>query len=151
MRAIILSSVLLLSAGSAHAVLGEKISSKQMAAKAQTSAKATARSANGSWSSISEVLDGSNVKEFMDSNDVIFAVTWSGAVAPDLSALFGTYFQEYTDAKKSLRATRAMNRQGISLQTSKLRVDQGGHGHSVHGRAWIPDLMPAGVKPEDLQ
>lgn len=100
--------------------------------------------------SVHEITSDSNtVKEFVGDDGVVFAVSWRGTFRPDLKALFGSYYDEY-HARDAARP-RMMGRHPISITTDRLIVQKGGHMRDVHGLAYIPSKMPAGVQPEDLQ
>jgi hypothetical protein len=92
---------------------------------------------------------GHLVQEFVSPDGIVFAVTWKGVSQPDLSVLFGTYFNEYRNA--STRQKRPKGRVPIVLETSNIVVERFGHMRDVRGRAYVPDLLPEGVTPEEIR
>jgi hypothetical protein len=77
----------------------------------------------------------------------VFAVAWSGGAAPDLPTLLGAFHDEYRAAASVRPALRGPRR----VETARIVVETWGHQRDLHGRAWIPSLVPAGVTLDDLQ
>ncbi len=88
------------------------------------------------------------VKEYTNANGVVFAVSWRGPKRPDLSVLFGSYYAEYETADAQIK--KGPGRQSVIVKTSKMVVSRGGHMRDIHGKAFIPELVPSGVRVEDL-
>jgi uncharacterized protein DUF2844 len=91
---------------------------------------------------------GLRVREYVNRDGVVFAVSWAGPVLPDLQRLLGTHYVEYT------AALAALNHPGLhrSLRVAlpELIVESGGHLRAYAGRAYLPALVPAGVPAADL-
>jgi len=91
---------------------------------------------------------GMRVREYVNRDGVVFAVSWTGPVLPDLQRLLGTHYVEYTTA------LAALNHPGLhrSLRVAlpDLIVESGGHLRAYAGRARLPALVPAGVSAADL-
>jgi hypothetical protein len=91
---------------------------------------------------------GLRVREYVNRDGVVFAVSWTGPVLPDLQRLLGTHYVEYTTA------LAALNHPGLhrSLRVALpgLIVESGGHLRAYAGRAYLPALVPAGVPAADL-
>lgn len=94
---------------------------------------------------------GMTVNEYVSTNGVVFAVTWSGVGMPDLSLLFGSYFEEYQEGVKALQNQKPRMRGPMALKTSHLIVERVGHTRGMWGRAFVPALLPATVSPQDIQ
>ncbi len=95
-------------------------------------------------------IDGNTVKEFVSSNGIVFAVSWSGQNHPDLSQLFGSYYEEFALADTNLSKPHSKNHPP-HVQTSKIAVHRWGHMNDIHGLAYIPKLLPAGVDLASLK
>jgi Protein of unknown function (DUF2844) len=91
---------------------------------------------------------GMRVREYLGRNGVVFAVSWSGPVMPDLQRLLGTHFAEYSAALKAL--TRPGLQRSVRMASSELIVESGGHLRAYSGRAYLPALMPAGVSAAEI-
>jgi len=91
---------------------------------------------------------GLRVREYVNRDGVVFAVSWTGPVLPDLQRLLGAHYVEYTTA------LAALNHPGLhrSLRVALpgLIVESGGHLRAYAGRAYLPALVPAGVPAADL-
>ena len=90
------------------------------------------------------------VREFVSPTGIVFGVAWQGPSRPDLQQLLGGYFAEFTQAAKAQKE-RQPGRRMLRIEEPGLVVENGGHARAFHGRAYIPQMVPAGVAPEDIQ
>jgi hypothetical protein len=97
-----------------------------------------------------QVSTGVAVKEYVSPAGKVFAVTWQGPFHPDLRQVLGTYFEEYAQAVQTQRASRR-GRGPLLIQQPGLVVQISGHMRAFVGRAYVPQMMPAGVHVEDLR
>jgi hypothetical protein len=111
-------------------------------------AKATAAASDGSYTVQEMESNGNTIREYLTPDGKVFAVTWRGIKRPDLSVLLGSYFVEYTSA--DAKRTKSFGRQPVNIKTSHIVVRNGGHMRDLRGRAFVPNLVPAGVKVETL-
>jgi hypothetical protein len=95
----------------------------------------------------SALRSGTVVREYAAPNGNVFAVTWRGPFVPNLKQLLGRYFEEYAAGAK----TNRMDRHHLEVRQSDLVVQVGGHMRATAGRAYLPQGLPAGVTPGDLQ
>ena len=91
---------------------------------------------------------GTRVNEYAGADGVVFAVTWSGATSPDLSQLLGTYFSEY---KTALPGSASVPHRARTVQGPRVVVQSAGIMRALHGRAYVPAALPAGVSVGGLQ
>jgi hypothetical protein len=92
---------------------------------------------------------GIRVREFLNRNGIVFAVTWSGPVVPNLRTLLGSSFESYI---KGLGALKHLGTQrSLRLASGDLVVESSGHMRAYGGRAYLPSLIPAGASPADLR
>ncbi len=94
---------------------------------------------------------GMTVKEYVSSGGIVFAVSWRGTGAPDLSLLFGSYIDEYREGLTALQHRKPRIRRPMVLKTAHMVVERAGHARSMWGRAFIPLLLPATISPEDIR
>lgn len=92
------------------------------------------------------ISEGQTIREYVDMNGIVFAVTWRGMVEPDLSILLGSYYNESQKIQPSPTVGRAPKIAG----NDKIVIQKAGHMRDVRGRAYLPDLLPAHVNPGDL-
>jgi hypothetical protein len=95
-----------------------------------------------------EVLEISNaagisVREYLNKDGIVFAVSWSGPVPPDLQQLLGAHFSTYAAALAAVANPGI--RRSLRVESSGLIVELGGHLRAYAGRAYLADLIPAGV------
>jgi hypothetical protein len=89
------------------------------------------------------------VREFVSPTGMVFGVAWQGPSRPDLQQLLGGFFEHFTQAAKAQKAQRP-GRQ-LLVQEPGLVVQSGGHARAFYGRAYVPQMLPAGVQPEEIQ
>jgi hypothetical protein len=93
--------------------------------------------------------NGMRVREFLNRNGSVFAVTWSGPVVPNLRTLLGASFEGYIKSVAAL--TQPGLHRSLRIATSELVVESGGHMRAYSGRAYLPLLIPTGVSTADLR
>ncbi len=84
--------------------------------------------------------DGVLVTEYV-SQGVVFAVTWSGPVMPDLPSLLADTFPTL---RAWLAAHPAPPTRPIHMDTPQLVVHAGGHMRAFQGVAYLPAQVPPG-------
>lgn len=89
------------------------------------------------------------VREFTNNRGVVFAVSWSAPVIPDLRLLLGSYFGRYSDVLARLR--RAGTHRSVRIDSPELVVESSGHLRAYRGIAYLPSEVPAGVTTAELQ
>ncbi len=138
------------------AALGENIASVSAQAKATVSAnnntmKVSAKTSSlGASYSTREIFDGvRTVTEYVNAEGVVFAVRWKGLGLPDLSEIFGKYYEDFRTEVRSKWGPK--NRRSASIQTADLVYSNYSHGSSMSGFAYLVKLLPAGIAPGDLK
>lgn len=89
---------------------------------------------------------GIRVREFVSPAGKVFGVSWQGPTRPDMQQLLGSYYDEYT---RSLPVRRVHG--PVTIQTGNAILQSGGHQQALFGRAYVPDLVPDGVRLEEIQ
>ena len=146
MRAVI-AAVLAVATVNSWAALGggmANLGTHPMASKSSRAATSAA-----SYSIVERELDtGTKVREYVDSNNVVFAVTWSGPYLPDLKELLGVHFDTMVaEARKAAKGERGQ----VRVNQPEVVINSGGHMGDFQGRAWLPAKLPAGFNPGDIQ
>lgn len=135
----------------AHASLGgdsASIEADRLHMNVKHAARRTA-SATGSYSvSTTTLPSGTQVRQYLSSAGVVFAVAWSGPFMPDLRQLLGTHFD--TMVSRQARLSNAGHRH-FSLHEPGLVIESGGHQRSFSGRAYLPAALPAGVDVQEIR
>ncbi|MEC5407270.1 DUF2844 domain-containing protein [Paraburkholderia sp. MPAMCS5] len=91
--------------------------------------------------------NGVTIREYVLPNNVVFAVTWEGPIRPDMRALPGSYFANYVAAGQT-----GMRGSGPLIEgNDDFRIESAGRLGHFSGMAWVPRLVPAGVRPGDLE
>lgn len=92
---------------------------------------------------------GTTIREFVSADGIVFAVAWEGIAHPDLRPLLGAYLDEYRAAARDARAVKG--RRAKRVQGERVVVERWGHPRDLHGRAYLPALLPAGVTIDELR
>ena len=89
---------------------------------------------------------GAIVREYVSPAGKVFGVAWNGPVMPDMRQVLGEYFPRFASAAKARRPQGPMtiNDQGLVLHS-------GGHMRAYTGNAYIPQMLPEGVRPDAIQ
>jgi hypothetical protein len=97
---------------------------------------------------------GTVVREYVSaagaSAGKVFAVAWQGPWRPDMRQILGNYFEQFAQAAKSQSKSR-MGRKPLMIELPGLVVEQSGHARAFAGRAYVPDMLPTGVRTEEIQ
>ena len=93
---------------------------------------------------------GTVVREYAAADGKVFAVAWHGPWMPDMRQLLGSYFEQYRAAVQSQSGAR-MGRRPIMIDEPGLVVQIGGRIRALAGRAYVPQMLPSGVRIEDIQ
>ncbi len=87
------------------------------------------------------------VREYRGNAGKVFAVTWQGPWRPDLRLLLGAYYQQFVEAARAPRRGRGP----AAIRLPGLVVELAGHQRAFYGRAYLPDALPTGLRPEDIR
>jgi uncharacterized protein DUF2844 len=105
---------------------------------------------------VHEIQSGSGilVREYVasvgESAGKVFAVAWQGPWPPDMHQLLGNYFDQYVQAAKAQSAAR-FGRRPLAIDQPGFVMEMGGHPRSFMGRAYVPGMLPVGVRAEDIR
>lgn len=84
---------------------------------------------------------GTVVREYSNTQGIVFAVSWNGPTLPDLRTLLGDKFAVMTSsAGKRPKAGHSQ----LAVNQSDLVIVSSGHMRAFAGHAWIPGALPAG-------
>ena len=134
---------------SAQAALGGKFDSMEIEASSLRGHLASTSSTSAYTTQVITLETGTTVREYANAAGQVFAVSCSGPRPPDLSQLLGIHFSEFSAALQA-PAHSDLHRH-VHVQTSQMMYVCGGRMNNMHGTAWLPAAIPAGVSPEDLQ
>ena len=91
--------------------------------------------------------NGVTIREYVLPANTVFAVTWDGPVRPNMRVLLGSYFANYVAAGQT-----SVHGSGPLIEgNDDFRIESAGRLGRFFGMAWVPRLIPAGVRPGDLQ
>jgi hypothetical protein len=146
----IVSATMLLIALPAFAGLGENVSS---VLADQAHMQGGLRTMQSESDIVHEITaaNGVVVREYASpATGKVFAVAWQGAWPPDMRQVLANYFAQYQQAAQA-QANLHAARRSLVINQPGLVVESGGHMRSFAGRAYIPDLLPEGVKAEAIR
>ena len=94
-----------------------------------------------------QLASGTVLREYSGLDGKVFAVTWHGAFIPNLRQALGSYFDEVS----AQAAAGKGDRKHLVVRRPDLVVESAGHMRAYHGLAYLPQAVPGGVSPGDLQ
>lgn len=92
---------------------------------------------------------GTVVDEYVSSAGKVFAVAWHGQFPPQMQQILGAYFQQYTAALQA--QPKHYGHRPLNIQTPGFVVQTGGHMGAYFGRAYIPEMLPQGMKADEIK
>jgi Protein of unknown function (DUF2844) len=92
---------------------------------------------------------GTVVSEYVSPAGRVFAVSWHGPFFPEMQQILGSYFQQYSAALQARK--KVYGHHPLDLEQPGLVVQSGGHMRAYVGRAYIPEMLPAGLKAEEIK
>jgi hypothetical protein len=93
---------------------------------------------------------GTTIREYVSQSGKVFGVAWDGPTLPDLRQVLGVYFAPYMQAAQAAQKKRA-GRGPRRIEEPTFVVEQSGHPRAFAGRAYVPQMVPAGSGPEDIR
>jgi hypothetical protein len=144
-RATLLGFLML--APTAHAALGEGRDSVQADSRALGAATPVVTSTERYELHESRTADGGVIRQYVNAQGSVFAVTWSSRFRPNLEQLLGAHYAEYLSAARG----RAANHHVFSVATPGFVLGIVQRPRGSAGTAHLPALLPAGVRPEELR
>lgn len=133
----------------AFAALGGNVDSVQAD---EAYMKATIKIAQANAYAVHEIKapTGTVVREYVSPTGRVFGVAWQGPFVPEMRQLLGAYFDRYSEAAKAQRESH-VERRPLDIQEPGLVVQTAGHMRAYYGRAYDPELLPAGVSANDVR
>ena len=132
-------------APSAHAVLGGAASTVQED-RMHMKAAVPAESAKLNYTVHEMTLpSGTTVREYI-ANDKVFAIAWRGPTIPDLKQLMGPYYDTYTGEAHAHHNGRTH----VAIRHPEFVMHAAGHMRAYAGSAYIPGMLPDGIKATDI-
>jgi len=151
---VLLSAFMVMLACPAWATLGDNAAS---VLTDQARMKGTLHSTDNGTYVVHEITmaSGAKVREFVSPAGAVFGVAWDGQFPPDFQQLLGPYYQQVqqasAQAKQNAEGAPRQRRGPVAVDSPGLVFSQTGHVRSFHGQAYIPQMLPQGVKPSDIR
>ncbi len=129
----------------ARAVLGGPVDSVNKDAAAMKAQGSQVKAQCGY--SVHEITSSSlTLREYVSPGGTVFGIAWDGQLSPNLSYLLGSYYSQYHKARRQMPP--AHGKKSLRVQANDVVVERWGHMRSMHGRAWVPSLLPTGISPD---
>ena len=96
------------------------------------------------------VSERHTVREFVDQNGQIFAITWAGQLPPKLATLLGEHHTDFMIQRIATPSVRGQ-RNFQTIKTDKIQVVQSGHMGHWTGSAVLIGKTPPGLRLDQLE
>jgi hypothetical protein len=118
----------------------------------QANMKASIKTTTGQAYTLHEIKTpmGNIVHEFVSADGKVFGVTWRGPSMPPMQQILGDYFQQYSAGVQAHHEAH-VGRSPLNIQQPGLVVQSGGHPRGFFGRAYVPEMLPLGVTPDQIR
>jgi len=91
---------------------------------------------------------GHVIREYVSPSGTVFGIAWQGASKPDLKQLLGDHFEE---VQQAMQRRGVLRRGPVVINEPGLVFEMGGHMRAFAGRAYLPQLLPAGVQADAIR
>jgi len=145
----LLAALLLAGAGRAQAELGGDMTTVAADQQQMQGTGRVLRLAGEYAAAEFESGSGNLVREYVTPDGKVFGVAWRGPTIPNLNLLLGNYYPEYERAAEAARDQR--HRGPLLIQQPDLVVQSSGHMRAYSGWAYLPELLPSGVRAEAIR
>jgi hypothetical protein len=130
----------------AFAALGENESSIQADQDQMRATRSITRTATHAVHELQTPV-GHVIREYVSPSGTVFGIAWQGPTKPDLKQLLGSHFDELQPSTQTTRIRRGP----VVIRQPGLVFEMGGHMRAFAGRAYIPELLPAGVEADSIR
>jgi hypothetical protein len=89
------------------------------------------------------LADGSSVRQFVNAQGVVYAITWSTRAKPNFAQWLGRHATDFDAAAAAAPRTPGIKRSAF-VDQGDLVVQSGGRLGAFVGKAWLKSQMPAG-------
>ncbi len=136
---------ILAQAPSARAALGDDVSAIE---NDRIRMRASLRVLKHSTHDVHEMATsiGTKVREFVGKDGKVFAVSWSGGWRPNLRDIMGIHYDRFIANTRGHRRQRGPAR----IEIPGMVVFVGGYLRISFGYVYLPDRLPAGFSPQDI-
>jgi uncharacterized protein DUF2844 len=93
---------------------------------------------------------GTVIREYVSSTGTVFGVAWQGPWLPNLQQILGPFFEQYQTAMRTAQASRH-GHGPVVIDTPELVVQISGQPRAFSGNAYVPRLIPQGVRAETIR
>jgi hypothetical protein len=133
----------------AHATLGGDLASVR---DDQAKLQGTLKTTSSGYYDVHEIQAASGIvlREYVSPSGNVFGIAWQGRTHPDLRQVLGAYYDQYVQAVQAQRAQRH-GHGPLLIHLPGLVVETGGHMRALAGRAFLPQSLPAGIRPEEIR
>jgi len=90
------------------------------------------------------------LREYTTQDGIVFGVAWEGKFHPNLDQILGAYWSEYHTHLENNPKPKG-HRAHFDHTSEHIKVIKYGHMGWVQGKAYAPELFPAGVNADEIK
>ncbi|WP_413578384.1 DUF2844 domain-containing protein [Bdellovibrio sp. HCB290] len=132
----------------ASAALGDQLVTTSSSSGGRSAQTKTTTSVDATYTVTESETAGIKIRQFVNSQGRVFAITWKGTDLPPLEELLGTHLPEYRD--KIAARGRIFGRKTLKIKTENIVVEGSSRQTDQRGRAYIPAILPEGFDLKDI-
>jgi hypothetical protein len=138
------------SVGPSWAVLGGNVASIETDRLQMRATRQATRSSVGGTLQEMRMSDGSSIRQFVNSQGIVFAVAWSTRTKPNFEQLLGQHAATF-DAGAASAARQPGLKRSITVDAGDVVVISSGRPGAFVGRAWLKSQLPAGASADAIR
>ncbi len=93
-----------------------------------------------------QLPSGTVLREYATVAGTVFAVAWSGPTIPNLQQILGGYYPAFMSGARASRT----GHHHLQIRREDFVMQSSGHMRAFTGRAYLPQVIPAGVSLDEL-
>ena len=90
-----------------------------------------------------------NIREYVNSNNKVFAVAWSGLTHPELKQVLSSYYDEYLSEAQKQKRTRGQRFRVVKSKNVTLILS--GHMRNLKGKVYLHSNLPRGLAAHEIR
>ena len=88
------------------------------------------------------------IREYVNSDNKVFAVAWSGFTHPQMKQVLSSYYGEFVEVAQKQKRIHGQRFRVIKTKNLTLRIS--GHMRNLNGKVYLHESLPLGVSTHEI-